>query len=257
MPRTHTLRRPTHQRTTTSVKLLKHLANLGYGSRRHVAQLFADGRVRHVDGHRLHDGDAVALDDVRVDGAALDPAPGVVIMLHKPVDYVCATQGDEDLVYRLLPSRFVLRAPVIAPVGRLDRDTSGLLLLTDNGALNHRLTSPRAHVPKTYTVILANDLRGDEPARLAAGTLMLESERTPLKPATLEVLSARHVRVTITEGRYHHVRRMFAALENHVIALHRESVGPLTLAGLPVGAWRTLTTHEVARLNEPSLLRGR
>ena len=252
--------RRTIQRTSDlrrRVKLLKYLANLGYGSRRHVAELFVDGRVRHVDGHLLHDGDVVGLDDVRVDGAALDPAPGVVIMLHKPVDCVCSTQGEEPIVYQLLPSRFVLRTPVIAPVGRLDRDTSGLLLLTDNGALNHRLTSPRAHVPKTYTVILANDLRGDEQARLAAGTLMLESEHTPLKPAALDVLSARHVRVTVTEGRYHHVRRMFAALGNHVIALHRESVGPLTLAGLPVGAWRALTTHEVARLNEPSLLRGR
>ena len=233
------------------MKLLKYLANLGYGSRRHVAQLFAHGRVKHIDGRRLHDGDVVALDDVRVDGTALDPAPGVVIMLHKPVNYVCATQGDAHLVYQLLPPRFVLRTPVIAPVGRLDRDTSGLLLLTDDGALNHRLTSPRAHVPKTYTAILANDLHGDEGARLAAGTLMLESEHTPLKPAALDVLGARHVRVTITEGRYHHVRRMFAALGNHVIALHRESVGPLTLDGLPVGTWRALTTHEIARLNEP------
>ncbi len=233
------------------MKLLKYLANLGYGSRRQVAQLFADGRVRHVDGHRVHDGDLVALHDVRVDGVSLDPAPGVVLMLHKPVDYVCTTQGDHQLVYELLPPRFVLRTPVIAPVGRLDRDTSGLLLLTDDGALNHRLTSPRAHVPKTYTAILANDLHGDEHARLAAGTLMLESEQTPLKPAVLEVLSARHVRLTITEGRYHHVRRLFAALGNHVTALHRERVGPLTLDGLPLGTWRTLTAHEVARLNAP------
>jgi 16S rRNA pseudouridine516 synthase len=114
------------------------------------------------------------------------------------------------IVFDLLPPRFRLRNPPLSTVGRLDRDTSGLLLLTDDGQLLHRIISPKSKLPKVYLATLAQDLRGDEAAVFASGTLLLESETTPLLPAELEVPDARRARLTLHEGRYHQVRRMFA-----------------------------------------------
>ena len=140
----------------------------------------------------------------------------------------------------------------MAPIGRLDRDTSGLLLLTDDGQLNHRVTSPKTHLPKVYEVTLANVLRGDEAALFESGTLMLESETTPLQPVTLRPLDDRRVEVTLTEGRYHQVRRMFAAVGNNVNALHRTAIGALHLGDLASGSWRQLPEHEVQQLSRHS-----
>ena len=162
-------------------------------------------------------------------------------MLHKPVGYTCSTKDTGRLIYDLLPPRFRLRNPVLSSVGRLDRDTSGLLLMTDDGALLHRITSPKAHLPKVYEAVLASDLRGDEAAIFASGELMLESENQPLAPATLTMLEPRRARIATIEGRYHQVRRMFAAVGNHVESLHRVSIGGLTLGDLAPGAWRLLT----------------
>lgn len=227
----------------------KYIANLGYGSRREVMAMIAQRRVRTASGTVLRANDPFEHDDVCIDGAPLDPPPGVVLMLHKPVGYVCSTEDANPLIYDLLPPRFMHRSPVMAPVGRLDRDTSGLLLLTDDGALNHRITSPRTHVPRVYEATLASDLRGDEAQMFAEGTLLLRGEETPLKPARLEVLDARRARVTLYEGRYHQVRRMFAAAGNHVEALHRSAIGGLMLGDLPSGAWRVLTHDELATLH--------
>ncbi|MDB4877866.1 MAG: rRNA pseudouridine synthase [Gemmatimonadetes bacterium] len=234
------------------MKLTKYLANLGYGSRRDVGRMLDDERVTRRDGIVLAEGDACAHDDILVDGEPLDPPPGAVVMLHKPIGYVCTTKDADRLVYELLPPRYRERSPIVAPVGRLDRDTSGLLLLTDDGQLNHRLTSPRTHLPKVYVVQLANDLRGDERELFASGTMMLESEPDPLAPAALEILDARHVRLTLTEGRYHQARRMFAATGNHVESLHRVRVGGLELGDLPSGMWRLLDAADVARLQATS-----
>ena len=205
-------------------------------------------RVTRSDGSTVRDGDAFVHDELLVDGIPLDPAPGAVVMLHKPVGYVCSTKDASQLVYELLPTRFPYRTPVMAPIGRLDRDTSGLLLVTDDGQLNHRLSSPRAHLPKVYDARLASDLRGDEPEFFASGTVMLDSETTPLLPATLEALDARTARITITEGRYHQVRRMFAAAGNRVEALHRRAVGGLELDELESGQWRVLSAADLSRL---------
>lgn len=228
--------------------LIKYLANLGYGSRREVTSLVAARRVTRHDGQALQAADAWIHDDLRVDSAPLDAPPGAVILLHKPIGYVCSTKDVPPLVYDLLPSRFMRRSPVMAPIGRLDRDTSGLLLLTDDGALNHRLTSPRSHVTKRYRVTLADALRGDEGEQLASGRLRLTGEATPLAPVLMSATSDHVVEVTLTEGRYHQVRRMFAALGNHVTSLHRFEMGPLSLDDLAPGAWRTLTATERASL---------
>ncbi len=230
------------------MKLLKYVANLGYGSRRQVTEMIERRRVRSKAGVVLGIRDMFEHDEVLIDGEPLDPAPGAVVMLNKPPGYVCSTKGSSPLVYDLLPARFRLRSPAMSPVGRLDSDTSGLLLLTDDGELNHRITSPRTHLPKAYTAVLANDLRGDEGAVFESGTLMLESETTPLEPAKLEVLGARLVRVTITEGRYHQVRRMFAAVGNHVAVLKRVAIGGLDLGDLGEGAWRILNSDDLKAL---------
>lgn len=230
------------------MKLVKHIANLGYGSRKEVQRMFREGRITNATGAVLYADDPLDHDDVRVDGEPLDPPPGLLLMLHKPTGYTCSTRDAGRLVYDLLPPRFRLRDPVLSTVGRLDRDTSGLLLLTDDGQLLHRIISPKAKLPKVYVATLAQDLRGDEAALFAAGTLLLEGETTPLLPAQLEVLEPRRARLTLHEGRYHQVRRMFAATGNHVDALHRERVGGLTLDDLPEGQWRALDEGARARL---------
>lgn len=230
------------------MKLLRLVANLGYGSRKEVTAMFRDGRICDVDGRVLSIDDVVEPARVRIDRAPLDPAPGFTLMLHKPAGYTCSTQDAGALVYDLLPPRFRLRSPTLATVGRLDRDTTGLLLMTDDGALLHRIVSPRSHLQKAYEATLARDLRGDEGAIFASGTLLLESERTPLAPATLAVLGPRLAQLTITEGRYHQVRRMFAAVGNHVAELHRSRVGGLTLGALEIGQWRALDDADLAKL---------
>ena len=230
------------------MKLLKLIANIGYGSRKEVTAMFRDGRITDVDGRELAIDDVVEPARVRIDGAALDPPPGLILMLHKPVGYTCSTQDAGALVYDLLPPRFRQRSPTLATVGRLDRDTTGLLLMTDDGPLLHRIVSPRSHLEKVYEATLARDLRGDAAAIFASGELMLESERAPLAPAVLEVLEPRRVRLTLTEGRYHQARRMFAAVGNHVDALHRCRVGGLTLGDLERGQWRPLESADIAQL---------
>lgn len=230
------------------MKLVKHIANLGYGSRKQVQWLFREGRVTDADGEVLYADDAVPLDAVRIDGEPLDPPPGLLLMLHKPLGVTCSTKDAGRLVYDLLPPRYRLRDPLLSTVGRLDRDTSGLLLLTDDGQLLHRIIAPKSRLPKVYLATLAQDLRGDEAALFAAGTLVLDGEKTPLLPAELDVLDARRARLTLHEGRYHQVRRMFAAVGNHVDALHRERLGGLKLGDLPYGQWRALDEGDRARL---------
>lgn len=230
------------------MKLVKLLANLGYGSRKDVTALLRNGWITRRDGSELGVDDSAVHDDILVDDEPLDPAQGMILMLHKPVGYTCSTKDTGRLIYDLLPPRFRLRNPVLSSVGRLDRDTSGLLLMTDDGALLHRITSPKAHLPKVYEAVLASDLRGDEAAIFASGELMLESENQPLAPATLTMLEPRRARIATIEGRYHQVRRMFAAVGNHVESLHRVSIGGLTLGDLAPGAWRLLTPDDLAAL---------
>jgi 16S rRNA pseudouridine516 synthase len=230
------------------MKLVKLLANLGYGSRKEVTWMFREGRVTDAAGDVLYADDKIEHDGVRVDGEPLDPPQGLVLMMHKPAGYTCSTKDSGRIVYDLLPSRWRSRSPALSTVGRLDRDTSGLLLWTDDGALLHRIISPRSNIVKVYEATLAQDLRGDEGALYASGTLMLDGETTPLAPATLSVLGPRRARLAIGEGRYHQVRRMFAAAGNHVESLHRDTVGGLTLGDLPVGEWRRLDETERDRI---------
>lgn len=230
------------------MKLVKHIANLGYGSRKQVQQMFREGRITDAQGDVLYADDKVEHDTIRIDGQVLDPPPGLILMLHKPAGYTCSTKDHGRLIYELLPERFRDRDPVLSSVGRLDRDTSGMLLMTDDGQLLHRIVSPKSKLDKVYEAQLAEDLNGNETAQFASGALLLESDDKPLLPAELEVLGPRAARLTLHEGRYHQVRRMFAAVGNHVQALHRSRIGGLGLGDLPEGQWRQLDAADLAVL---------
>ena len=219
-----------------TLKLAKHLAGLGYGSRKEVAIAIRDGRVTGEG------------EDLRFDGEPIDPPHGLVVMLNKPAGFTCSHADQGRLVYELLPPRYQKRDPVLSSVGRLDAETTGLLLFTDDGALLHKLISPKSNLPKTYAANLARPLEGHEAALFASGTLVLRGEDKPCLPARLEVTGERTAALTLTEGRYHQVRRMFAASGNHVEALHRSRFGPLALDGPQEGTWRTLTNEEIASL---------
>ncbi|MCI3133737.1 pseudouridine synthase [Phenylobacterium aquaticum] len=230
------------------------LANLGYGSRREVNSLVRDGKVV-LDGVTLKDAGAriaVTADlpaRMTLSGVAVDPPAPLTLMMHKPLGVVCSHKEVGRSVYELLPHRWRARMPGLSTVGRLDKETSGLLLITDDGPFLHRVISPRAHVAKRYVAMLDRPLSGEEGAIFAAGTLMLEGETDPLEPATLEVLGPKEARLVITEGRYHQVRRMFAATGNHVTALHRDRIGGLALPhDLEPGAWRILTPADHAAI---------
>lgn len=230
------------------------LGSMGYGSRTEMARLGKAGGIV-LDGVDLTDVSkriAVTPDlpaRMEIDGQPLDPPPGLVMMLHKPLGMTCSRKEDGALVYDVLPPRWKRRDPAISTIGRLDKATTGLLLLTDDGDLLHRVISPRRHVAKVYRATLARPLDGTEGAVFAAGGLVLEGEDKPLSPAVLEVLSPTEARLTVTEGRYHMVRRMFAAVGNHVEGLHRERVGGLILPDdLAPGEWRLLDQEQIDRI---------
>jgi 16S rRNA pseudouridine516 synthase len=238
--------------TPATLRLDRLLANMGYGSRKEVQALVRAGAVT-LDGERLGDPEQriTATDALQtrlaVRGRILDPLPGFAVMLHKPLGVTCSHKEEGALVYDLLPERWLRREPAVSTVGRLDKDTSGLVLLTDDGALLHRIISPRSQVTKRYRATLARPLSGEEAAVFASGTLMLEGETKPLAPAALEPLSPTEALLTLAEGRYHQVRRMFAAAGNHVQALHRDRVGGLDLPDdLPAGQWRRLEPADLA-----------
>jgi len=225
----------------SKTRLDKLLSSLGYCSRKEVSSLIRERLITHIDNLPLKNDTKVAHHDIRFNGEPLDPLEGIVILMHKPRGLICShDEGEGKLVYDLLPPRYKMRNPKISSIGRLDKETSGLLLLTDDGALLHRLTSPRHHVAKTYEATLDRPLKGDEKEIFASGTLMLNGEKTPCLPAKLTIIDNTHVTLEITEGRYHQVRRMFASVGNHVVALHRCRFGNLTLEELKEGEYHLI-----------------
>src|SRR5688572_24669396 len=210
------------------------LSNLGYCTRREARAWVADGRVT-VRGETAGDvAQKAAPADVRVDGAPLDHPDGLLLVLNKPVGLVCShDERDGASVYSLLPERWRRRNPIVTSIGRLDKDTSGLLLLTDQSQLVHRLTSPRHKVSKVYRATVDRDLAPELVKVFASGTLVLAGEKEPCAPAPLRIVAPREAELTLTEGRYHQVRRMFSHFGATVLTLHRERFGHLELADLP------------------------
>jgi 16S rRNA pseudouridine516 synthase len=227
--------------TVTMRRLDQFLSNLGYCSRREARDWIDAGRVTvrgETAGNVSQKANAA---DVRVDGEPLDHSDGLLLLVHKPPGLVCSHDEREGPnVYSLLPDRWRHRNPIVTSIGRLDKDTSGLLMLTDQSPLVHRLTSPKHKVPKVYRATVDADLSPELIPRFASGTLLLTGEKDPCAPAELKLISAREAEITLTEGRYHQVRRMFSACGANVIALHRERFGPLDLGDLTPGQWREL-----------------
>ena len=245
---------PEVSKKVASVRLDRLLANMGYGSRRDIGLMAKAGWLQ-LDGMVLTDEtqrlslSADLAERLTIKGRRIDPLPGMVVMLHKPVGVTCSRKEAGTLIYELLPDRWRVREPALSTVGRLDKDTSGLILLTDDGDLLHRIISPRHYMPKRYQVTLARPLSGEEGPRFAAGDLMLDGETKPLLPAELTVTGLQTASLILHEGRYHQVRRMFAALGNHVAALHRDRIGGLDLPeDLPAGQHRLLGPDDVSRL---------
>jgi 16S rRNA pseudouridine516 synthase len=225
------------------VRLDRFVSQAAGVSRSQARALIQRGRVS-VDGDRVRD-PALKVGDGSLVAHRGEPLrlPGpTYLMLHKPVGLLSATRdAGQATVLSLLPADLAARVHL---VGRLDKDTSGLLLLSDDGAWSHRIVSPRHHCPKVYLATLADPLAADAEARLKQG-IRLRGEDSPTRPAELQRLDERRVRVTVTEGRYHLVRRLFAALGNRVLQLHRERIGGLVLdSTLAPGQWRVLTPEE-------------
>lgn len=223
------------------------LSRYGYCSRREARDWIRDGRVL-LDGVPAASPDQkVLLPSVRVDGEPVECPNGILAILHKPAGCVCSHDSHEGpTIYDLLPPRWLRRKPPVTSVGRLDKDATGLLLVTDVGALVQRWTSPRHHVAKVYEATVDRDLDDSLTAVFASGRLTLDGESKPCLPAQLEVLAPRRARLTITEGRYHQVKRMFASQGFTVTRLHRARFGGLDLGDLQPGRWRLLRADESA-----------
>ena len=237
---------------TPTARLDKLLSNLGYGVRSEIQTLARLGAIT-LDGVEMKDASTrIALTPdlparMMVDGRPVDPPPPLTLILNKPLGMTCSHKEDGALVYDVLPERWRRRDPAISTIGRLDKQTSGLLLLTDDGDFLHKVISPKRHVPKVYRATLARPLEGHEAELFASGHLMLEGDDKPLAPAVFEVVSPTEALLTVTEGRYHQVRRMFAAAGNHVETLHRQRVGGLELrADIKPGEWRIATAADCA-----------
>jgi 16S rRNA pseudouridine516 synthase len=221
------------------------LANYGYCSRSEAKAWIRKGRVT-VNGEPVTEADKkFPPETVCIDGDPIDCPQGILALLHKPAGYVCSHDEREgSTIYELLPQRWSRRNPPVTTIGRLDKDTTGVLLVTDSGDLVQRWTSPRHKVPKIYEVTVNVELSPALVDLFASGTLLLEREAKPCEPAQLEILSVHKATLEITEGRYHQVKRMFASQGYEVTRLHRSRFGAYELQDLKPGQWRFLPLPE-------------
>lgn len=212
----------------------------GFGTRRECDALILHGALSIGGVVRDDPDDTVAADDglvFEVEGRPWIYHARALLMLHKPAGYECSNKPSAwPSVMTLLPSP--LRVRGVQAVGRLDQDTTGLLLLTDDGTLLHKLTSPKHHVPKVYEAACADPVTPQQLQRLREG-VVLHDDPKPVRAAAAEATGERSLRLTLTEGKYHQVKRMVAAVGNRVEALHRSAIGELVLpADLAPGQWR-------------------
>lgn len=221
------------------------LSRYGYCSRSEARAWLKNERVTLNGAPLTSHSDKASPGAVLVDGEPVEFPGGLLVILHKPVDHVCSHDaGEGPSVYDLLPQRWLHRNPVVTTIGRLDKDATGVLLITDDGDLVHRWTSPKHKVAKLYEVTVDADLPGEMAELFASGTLLLEGEDKPCLPAKLVVLGSREATLELTEGRYHQVKRMFASQGCTVTRLHRSRFGEITLDGLAPGEWRALPLPE-------------
>jgi 16S rRNA pseudouridine516 synthase len=247
------------------MQLQELLYTQGFGTRRVCAGLVQQGFVS-VEGAVLRDpaAEVQASEGLAfaVQGTAWEYHEKAYLMLHKPAGTECSQKPSTyPSIYTLLPSPLRLRpnkgaVQGVQAIGRLDQDTTGLLLLTDDGQFIHRMGSPKHHVPKVYEVTTKHPVDDTQVARLLAG-VVLEDDPKPVRAAACEPVGPLHLRLTLTEGKYHQVKRMLAAVGNRVEALHRSRIGALALgADLGPGQWRWLAAQEVSALREAGRAAG-
>ncbi len=225
-------------------RFLSHSSGL---SRNQVKVLLHRGDVL-IDGQPVRDSSLQvnATNRITLEGKLLHWPRNYYVMLHKPLGYVCSTEESSHPLVASLIAR--VWAGELHSAGRLDADTTGLVLLTNDGNWSHALTSPRRHCDKTYLAGVKHPLQPELVERFAAG-IVLNDDPKPTLPAQLQILDTHSARVKLHEGRYHQVRRMFAACSNRVETLHREAIGNIALdASLQSGQWRELTSEEVANV---------
>ena len=228
------------------------LSRFGYCSRSEARAWLKAGRVRAGGVVIKSPSDKANPANVTIDEAPVEYPDGILALLHKPAGYVCSHDvGEGPNVYDLLPPRWLERNPPVTTIGRLDKDTTGVLLITDDGDRVHRWTSPRHKVPKVYEVTVEADLPAHLPELFASGTLTLEGENKPCLPAKVEIRSAREAVIELTEGKYHQVKRMFASQGCSVIRLHRRAFGIFTVDQLAPAEWRIVTAEEIGRAESP------
>lgn len=229
------------------------LFSQGFGTRRVCAGLVQQGLVE-IGGQRIDDPGQLFEPEglvFRVQGVDWLYQERAYLMLHKPGGYECSHRaGAWPSVYTLLPAPLRERgggaAAGVQAVGRLDQDTTGLLLMSDDGRFIHRLTSPRHHVPKVYQIVVRHRIDARQIDRLLAG-VVLEDDPKPVRAAACQATGDHSLSLTLTEGKYHQVKRMLAAVGNRVEQLHRSCIGELPLpADLAPGQWRWLTTEQLA-----------
>lgn len=222
------------------------LSRYGYCSRSEARAWLRRGRLTHRGEAILDPAQRLDVHHSAVDGQPVEFPDGLLVMFHKPAGFTCShEERDGPTIYEQLPLQWSARNPPVTSVGRLDKDATGLLLLTDQGEWVHQLTSPRHKVPKLYEVEVAADLPPGLTELFASGTLHLDGEPKPCQPAQLELLGPRHARLELTEGRYHQVKRMFGSQGCPVIRLHRKRIGALDLGDLEVGSWRPIQATEI------------
>ena len=235
---------------TDPIRLQKHIAQCGAASRRKAEEMIAEGRVA-VNGHPASLGQSVlpGKDIVTIDGQRLGAKPDklVYLMLHKPRGVT--TTMEDPHAQRCVAELVAGRPERLFPVGRLDRDSEGLLLMTNDGALANALTHPSRHIAKVYRVTLKGAVTTAQLAALATGVLLDGKPTLPVDVREVLAEAGRTVlEFTLREGRNRQIRRMCEALGMEVARLKRTAVGPLKLGMLPVGQWRELTAEEVKRL---------
>ncbi|HEX3019859.1 MAG TPA: pseudouridine synthase [Chitinispirillaceae bacterium] len=219
----------------------KILSNLGYCSRR-GADLFLRSHQVCCNNIRIKNGSEKAdAHLLLIDGQKPDNPDGLFILMNKPSGYVCSHDRTEGtLVYDLLPKQWMNRTPLPSTIGRLDKDTTGVLLITDNTALNHQLSSPRRKIEKIYEVSVDKELNRELTGIFASGNLHLTGEQKPCLPADLKIIEAFRASLTIHEGRYHQVKRMFSTCGYKVTSLHRSRFGIYTVDNLKEGEYKVL-----------------
>lgn len=222
----------------------KLFSRLGICSRREVHKLIRSGKISSDNIPITSVRQKVDPEKILYNGCLLDHPQGIKILFNKPQRAICTRLG-ENSIFSYLPENWSYRRPVVNSAGRLDKYTTGMLIITDDGDLVHRIISPKNHIAKIYDLEVEIPFNGDEVDLFKSGSIILPDEKKPCQPAYLEILGDRTGRIKLYEGKHHQVKKMIEKTNNRVLKLHRSGIGNLKLNGLKSGEWRDLTAEDL------------